>query len=345
MAATLAQIAQLANTHFSTVSLVLNGKQLHRVSSETRERIEKIAKDLGYRVNRHAQGLSHGKTRTIGLLLNQLTNPFFGSYVSILESKFESFGYHVSPFETRGENDREHELLSLYRQGVCDLVISLAHYKVNVDDEFKDQPVIVRINDYTGKVSDQCPLSHVAVDYRPAIMQMVSHLEASGFKRLGLVLNRGHEPFPGRLKESDYATLLREVLTRSSIQCDAMQQVVAVEREPLQAWFDAATALLTRDPKIDVLLVHTTDQIIPVVEAAKRMGRTIGRDLGIVAFDDPSMAEWFEGGITVIREPTMLVAEKLIELAKARLDHSPNRLAMRVEAELATRASTRKLAN
>jgi len=60
MAATLAQIATLANTHMSTVSLVLNGRQLHRVSPETRERIEKIAAELDYRPNRHAQGLAHG---------------------------------------------------------------------------------------------------------------------------------------------------------------------------------------------------------------------------------------------------------------------------------------------
>lgn len=342
MAATLAQIAQLANTHYSTVSLVLNGRQLHRVSAETRERIERIAKDLGYRVNRHAQGLSHGKTRTIGLLLNQLTNPFFGTYVSILETKFESFGYHVSPFETRADIDREHELLSLYREGVCDLVISLSHYKVTLDEEFKGQPIVVRINDYRGNVSKLCPLSHVVVEYGPAIRQMVSHLESAGYKRLGLVLHRGHEPFPPRDGESQYGLLLREVLTQSSIQCGAMQQMVAHEREPMQAWFDAATTLLLRDPAIDVLLVHTMDQIVPVIEAAKRLGRTIGKDLGIVTFDDPAMAEWIEGGITVIREPTLQIADKLVELAMARLDHSPRHLAMAVEAELVTRTSTRK---
>lgn len=341
MAATLAQIASLAKTHPSTVSLVLNGRQLHRVSRETRENIERIAQELNYRANRHAQGLARGKTRTIALLLNQLTNPFFGSLVSMLESAFEPIGLHVSPFETRADNERERELMSLYRQGVCDLIISLAHHTVLFDAEIVGQPVIVRINDFNGLVSDQCPLSHVVVDYRSAMRQLLPHLESTGFKRLGLVLHRNNEPFPPRRNESRYAVLLREMIGGSSIVCGPDQQVVAHEREPLQSWFDAATTLLTREPKVDVLLVHTMDQIVPVIEAAKRLGRTIGKDLGLVTFDDPAVSQWLEGGITVIREPMTQVADGLAALAIACLNGSTQRQSSRVEAELVPRASSR----
>lgn len=343
MAATLTQIASLAKTHPSTVSLVLNGRQLHRVSKETRENIERIARELNYRANRQAQGLARGKTRTIALLLNQLTNPFFGSLVSMLESAFESIGLHVSPFETRAENERERELMSLYRQGVCDLIISLAHHTVLFDQEIVGQPVIVRINDFNGLVSDQCPLSHVVVDYRSAMQRLLPHLESVGFKRLGLVLHRNNEPFPPRRSESRYAAMLREMLGGSSIVCGPDQQVVAHEHEPLQNWFDATTALLKREPKVDVLLVHTMDQIVPVIEAAKRLGRTIGKDLGLVTFDDPAVGEWLEGGITVIREPMTRVADGLAALAISRLNGSTQRQSSRVEAELVLRASSRSM--
>ena len=343
MAATLAQIASLANTHMSTVSLVLNGRQHHRVSKATREKIERIANELNYRVNRHAQGLVRGKTRTVALLLNQLTNPFFGAYVSMLETAFESIGMHVSPFETRADNGREHELTSLYRQGICDLVISLAHHTGLFDDEIVGQPIVVRINDYDGRASQQCPLSHVVVDYLPAMQQLLPHLQTAGFKRLGLLLHGNNAPYPQRKGESRQAKLLRELFVDSSIECGPPQQIAVHESNPLQDWFDAATGLLSRDPKIDVLLVHTMEQIVPVVEAAKRLGRNVGKDLGLVTFDDPPISQWLEGGITVIREPTEQVAAGLVQLATARLDGVLEQQSKRVVAELVRRASTRAM--
>lgn len=341
MAATLAQIAALAKTHKSTVSLVLNGRQHHRVSRETREKIERIAKELDYRVNRNAQSLIRGQTRTVALLLNQLTNPFFGQYVSLLETKFEAIGYHVSPFETRADIAREHELMSLYSQGVCDIIVSLAHYSYSFDDEMRDSPVVVRINDYVGNASSICPLTHVVVDYQPAMVQLMSHLKDSGFKRLGLVLHRNNEPFPPRQSESPYAALMRNLVGDGPLACGPQQQIAVHEREPLEAWFEATRTLLTRDPKIDVLLVHTMEQVVPVIEAATRMGRVIGKDLGLATFDGPPIAEWLSGGITVIHEPARQVADALSELVVARLNGVKERQTRRIEAELVMRATTR----
>jgi len=342
MAATLAQIATLANTHMSTVSLVLNGRQLHRVSPETRERIEKIAAELDYRPNRHAQGLAHGKTRTVALLLNQLTNAFFGQYVSLLESRFEDSGYHVSPFEIRSDPEREHQLMSLYNQGVCDIIVSLAHYSSKFDAELQKRPVVVLINDYAGDVSKNCPLSHVAIDYRSPMIALMRHLEASGYRRLGLILHRNNAPFPERKGESRYAKLLRGLVTESSLTCTEEQQITALEHDPLKEWFDATIALLTRDPQIDVLLVHTMDQVVPVIEAAKKVGRTVGKDLGLVTFDDPATAEWLQGGITVVREPTIQIADALAELTLDRLNGQTAKRHFTVQAELVTRASTNR---
>lgn len=343
MAVTLAQIASLAKTHPSTVSLVLNGRQLHRVSPETRERIERIASELNYRANRHAQGLAHGKTRTVAVLLNQLTNPFFGQYVSLLESRFSASGYHVSPFETKADLQRERQLMSLCDEGVCDIIVSLSHYSsASHDQKLVETPVVVRINDYLGTLSKACPLSHVAVDYRAAMKALMTHLEGCGYRRLGLVLHASNAPFPERKDESRYAKMLRLLLNQSTIRCTPEQQAVAHETDPLKAWFDAAITLLSRDPKIDALLVHTMDQVVPVIEAAKRLGRVVGKDLGLVTFDDPSVAEWLYGGITVIREPAAKVADALADLTLKKLNDVKQKGSVTLAAELVIRSSTQR---
>lgn len=341
MAVTLATIAELAQTHASTVSLVLNGRRHDRVSAETRMKIERIAAELGYRVNRRAQGLVRGSTRTIALILNHLSNPFFGKYVSVIESQVEGSGYHVMPFETRASDEREREMLSLHRQGLCDLVISLCHYRTEHDDAMAGDPIVVRMDGWDAGASARCPVPHVVVDYRAALRQLVSSLQKSGRKHLGLVLHQPNCAFAGGSELSAYGKALRAILDKSKLRAGADSQVVAHENEPLQVWHDRALQLLRQQPDIDALLVHTTEFIAPVIEAAKKVGRRIGTDVALAAFDDPPFAGWIEGGVTVLREPIECVGSLLARQALAVLKGKSAEARSTVDAELVERHSTR----
>ncbi len=341
MAVTLAKIAELAETHPSTVSLVLNGRRHDRVSVLTRQKIERIAAELGYRVNRHAQGLVRGSTRTIALLLNHLSNPFFGKYVSVIESEIEGSGYHILPFETRASDERELELLASHRQGLCDLVMSLCHYRTEHDDTIAGQPVVVRIDGWDSGASERCPVPHTVVDYRPALEQLVASLELSNRKYIGLVMHEPNPPYSRDPSPSAYARAVRAILDRSTLRAGADAQVVAHENDSLQVWHDRALSLLKSQPEIDALLVHTTEFVAPVIEAAKKLGRKVGKDLALAAFDDPPFASWIEGGVTVLREPIDQVAAALARQALAVLRNHVPPAPQVIEAELVERHSTR----
>lgn len=341
MPVTLAQIAARANAHPSTVSLVLNSRQYGRVSPETRDRIEAIANELGYRVNRHAQGLARGKTKTVAVLLNQLSNPFFGQYVSLIEAGIEPFGYHVMPFETRADVTRERELMTLPRQGICDLVVSLAHYSTKKEGHPKGESIIIRLADFSNQPRLRTPLPHVAIRYRPAMARLFEHLVETGRTRLGLVMHRNNEPFPRHDGESPFATCLRELLKESRLVCDESCQAVAHESDSLQVWHDAAYNLLSMDPKIDAFLVHSTEFIAPVIAAARKLGRSVGHDLALATFDDPPFAAWIEGGVTVVREPIPRVAEALAAQVVSVLSGKGTLPSKKFDAELVIRESTR----
>jgi LacI family transcriptional regulator len=341
MAVTLSKIARLADTHPSTVSLVLNGRRHDRVSVATREKIERIAMELGYRANRHAQGLARGSTKTIALILNHLSNPFFGKYVSVIESEIEGSGYHVVPFETRASDTRELELLSLHRQGLCDLVLSLSHYRTEHDDTIAGQPVVVRIDAWDSEASSRCAVPHTVVDYRPALERLISSLEQSGRKYLGLVMHEANAVYTAAGAPSAYARSLKGMLDRSGLRSGPKGQVVAHENDSLQVWHDRAYALMTSEPEIDALLVHTTEYVAPVIEAARKAGRRIGTDLALAAFDDPPFAGWINGGVTVLREPFEIVAKALACQALAVLRGQNPPPPQVIEAELVERHSTR----
>lgn len=342
MAVTLAQIAKLANTHPSTVSLVLNGRRHDRVSEETRLRIEKIANELGYRVNRHAQGLVRQSTRTVALLVNRISNPFYGQFVSSIDARFDGTGYHMIPFETQASTVRERELLSLHKQGVCDLVISLSHYVAEEDESLASQPVVLRKPLWTPHDALKCPVPHTLVDYRPALQKLINRLEQSGRRRMGLLMHGRNAPYPIDETSSGYARTLRGMIDASTtLQSGAPFQAVANENDDTQVWFERTRKLLKAQPEIDVLLVHTAAFIAPVIEAARQAGRTIGQDLALATFDDPSFAQWIEGGITVLREPIDVVADSLARQALAILHGKSRPATVTVEAQLIERRSTR----
>ncbi len=342
MSVTLAKIAKLTDTHPSTVSLVLNGRRHDRVSVATRERIERTAAELGYRVNRHAQGLVRGSTRTIALLLNHLSNPFFGKYVSVIESEVEKSGYHIMPFETRASDPRELELLSLQRQGLCDLVLSLCHYRNEQDAAIAGQPVVFRIDGWEPRASELCPVPHTVVDYRPALQKLINGLETSGRRFVGVVMHEANAIYlPDHSELSAYARSLRGKLDRSSMRSGPEAQVIAHENDDLQVWHDRTLKMLTEQPEIDTLLVHTTEYVAPVIEAARKAGRRVGADLALAAFDDPPFAAWMNGGITVLREPIEVVAQALARQALAVLKNQTPPPPQVIEADLIERHSTR----
>ena len=89
-------VAKAANVSVATISLVLSGKtQNGRVSAKTIQRVTEIAKQMDYRPNRLATSLKNGRTQTIGLLVADIANPFFGSLAYFIQDEMEKAGYAV----------------------------------------------------------------------------------------------------------------------------------------------------------------------------------------------------------------------------------------------------------
>lgn len=194
MSATLKDISQRAQTSPATVSLVLNGRHFNRVSPATREKIESIAKELGYVPRRAAQILATGKTQNIGVLLNDLSNPFFGLYASLIQQRLWANGYTSLPMETGASRDRERQLLDWLPQKSVDGIIALEGLWGGSEDYLNvDQaaPFVLR-----HQVDDQAHggYSHVSVNYETGVMQLALHLREMGWSNVGMLLQPQQMP-------------------------------------------------------------------------------------------------------------------------------------------------------
>ena len=134
---------------------------------------------------------------------------------------------------------------------------------------------------------------------------------------------------------------MRELLKESRLICNENCQAIAHESDSLQVCHDAAYNLLSRDPKIDALFVHSTEFIAPVIAAARKLGRSVGQDLALATRDDPPFAAWIEGGVTVVREPIPRVAEALAAQVVSVLSGAGTLPSKKFDAELVIRDSTR----
>ena len=119
---TLKDIAKLAGVSESTVSLVLNKRDI-RISTEKKEEILKIADDLKYRPNLLAKSLSSQKTFTIGLIIPDLSNPFFARLANHIEIILRSKGYLLFVANSNDELDMDKKLITRFQDYQVDALI------------------------------------------------------------------------------------------------------------------------------------------------------------------------------------------------------------------------------
>ena len=345
MAATLREISQRLKLSESTVSLVLNGKQFHRVAPKTRERIERAAREMDYAPSRSAQSLARGKTMAIGVIVNDLSNPFFGGYASLIERRLAEFGYHTVPAEKRGSLETEARILRWLPQRYLDGMIKLEYSDFGPLGEVYerlsgDLPVVVRAVDDDGGGPRECPFPSVAVDYSVGTLQLFTHLRQTGRQRLSMLLHRGQKPGEAGGK-SRHAEAIAAQLKTAGLSVPASRWFEEEEDAPLMRWYDLARRVLAQQPDTDALFVHNAAVVAPVLQAVADAGRRIGGDVAVATYDDPPSLQWMRPGVTVVREPMERVAEDLVDMLLARLlGRQRQSFSQTVPTELVIRGST-----
>ena len=343
MATTLRDIAARVGTSEATVSLVLNGRQYHRVSAAMRERIERVARELNYRPNRQAQLLAGGKTKTIALLVNRLLNQFFAEYLNAVESKLSERGFHAVPFETMSRPERAEDLLGMIDQRLCDGIVALEY--TGDPEKRRDRsavfPLVVRVEEFGHRVEPSAGAGSVFVDYEPATRNLFETFRNIGATRIGLLTDTRHDLSLPEAERSARASSQHAMLTELGLY-DAPSQCVSLSQESdLSEWAHAAERLFSREPSIDCLLIHNATVTPAVLYQLSKLGRRVGGDIAVATYDDPISARWLGEGLTVVREPIQVVADSLVRTVLDRIDGKTTSDGTRHEAELVVRGSSR----
>ncbi len=329
---TISDVAKAAKTGKTSVSRYLNGEQ-NLLSEDLRLRIEHAIAALDYRPSLMAQGLKRGRTRLIGLIIADITNPYSVNVLSGIEAACREKGFTPLVCNTNNELDREQHYLDLLRSyQVEGIVVNAVGMREDALNRLQQSALPMVLID--RKIPDfACDV--VGLDNTQAATTATEHLIQQGFEALlflseplGTVNTRRERlsafratlaRYPGVVAES------AETVLHEAAQIDnTLRQFHARHRGMRKAVISANGALT-----------------LQVARSLKRIGLHWGSDIGLLGFDELEWAELAGVGITTLKQPTWQIGYAAVEQVVRRIDGSDNTVREQLfSGELIVRGST-----
>ncbi|MBE1276719.1 Mal regulon transcriptional regulator MalI [Enterovibrio baiacu] len=310
---TITEVAEHAGVSVTTVSMVLGNKG--RISPDTIEKVNNAVAALGYVKNRSAANLRSNSSEIIGLILKDISDPYYAQVAAGLCEETEKQGYMVFLAQS-GESDEKFEqcMLTMARQGVGGIAFcpNNENQHVNADTLKAHKLPMVCIS----RASLNQQIDYVGPDNASAAKMATEHLINQGHRRIAYVGGKSSSLCRAERVGGYCSTLMQFGLPLKPewvIECDAGQAPAA----------DAVQALLATHPQITAVLCHYSSTAVGAVQGIARVGRSVGEDifigkqLSIVGFDAVQDAELTEPPITFVnsdaKEIGRQAAKRLIE--------------------------------
>lgn len=292
MKITIKDIAERANVSISTVSRVLNNKE--DVNDNTRKKIKKIIDDLGYNPSGIARGLALKKTNTIGLIIPNITNPFFPEVAKGVESRAEELGYSVILYDTDNNLNKERKALDLMKKNQVDgIVLSFNSSNKNlINKSFDEKLPIVQIDRKIKNI--KCPSVLIDNFY-------------SGYIAAKYLINRGHSKIAhitGRKDIINSVERLRgykKAFEESNLKFN--NNYIINGEQTIKSGYHKMNELLSMKQIPTAVFVANDLMAIGAYEAIFDKGMNIPEDISIIGHDDINMASIIRPKLTTVRQP------------------------------------------
>jgi len=267
-------VARHCGVSRATVSLVLNDSPL--VAAKTRDRVRQAMRELGYVYNRAAAALRTQHSDAIGVVLTNITNPYFAEFATGVQDILTSSGT-VPLLAVSGEDrDLQHRLVtSLVERNVDGIVLIPAHGTAPNDlPELLGTPLVLMARRLNGMDVD-----YVGAQNRDGGYAAAEHLYSHGCRRIAFIGG-----FTDSSARDERASGVAEFLSDHGLTLSSELSVVC---EPARSQAREVTLrLLTTNPQVDGIVCFSDVVAFGVLDAIADRGRTVGSDVRVIGFDD-----------------------------------------------------------
>ena len=322
-------IASKVGAAASTVSFVLNGKATEmRISERLARNIKETAEDMGYQPNQIAVSLRTGKSKILGLIVENISNSFFASLARTIEDEAELFGYRVVYCSTENEVRKSTDLIKMLSQRQVDgYLITPSHgMEHDIQSLLRHKKPLVLMDRYLPGIDTP----HVLVNNYAGIIKGMRHLVRKGYKKIVFVTvdlpqvqmykrEEAYLSFEGHHGvEANKSLILR--LKYNYDQQEAIRLI---------------SNFIKKNKGLDAIFFATNYLGITGLESIKQLGLRIPEDLGVICFDDHDIFRLYPPGITSIEQPTEQIAKVSVHLLMQQLGKYKHRF-KKTQIELAT---------
>ncbi|AAM23502.1 LacI family transcriptional regulator [Caldanaerobacter subterraneus subsp. tengcongensis MB4] len=313
MAVTIKDIARLANVSVTTVSRVINNKP-EGVSEETRQKILKLVKELGYQPNAIARGLVTKKTKTIGLIIPDISNPFFPDIARGVEDSAHIYGYNVFLCNTDDNLEKESEYIRALKEKYVDGIIftssSIPKHEHIIELVESGIPVVIM-----DRRVDSENIYGVFLDNYEGGYIATKHLIDLGHEKIGCITGPLYTKSAKERLEG-----YKKALLDSGIKID--EKLIFEGDYKINGGIIGAERLLKDNKDMSAIFACNDLMAYGAYKTIRSFGYKIPDDISVVGFDDIQLSQILEPQLSTIKQPAydmgLTAARMLIKLIEGK---------------------------
>ncbi|WP_338540723.1 LacI family DNA-binding transcriptional regulator [Paenibacillus tundrae] len=304
--ATIHDVALRAGVSVTTVSRVLNNRGY--ISQKTRDKVYQTMSELNYRPNEIARSLLRKQSNVIGLIIPDVSHPFFGEMANYIEYHAYQHGFKIMLCNSHMEPSKEREYVEMLKGNRVDGIIMGSH-TLEVDEYMNLHSPIVTFDRQIGT-----DIPFISSDNYQGGVMAAELLLAKGRRKVAHICgNLGLQMLSNR-RTAGFVDKLEAHGIKPIATHETNLNVFSQEQ-----YTELVEQLLVEHPEVDGLFV-TSDLI--AIHALKQMiarGRKVPEDISIIGYDDIRAASYVLPGITTIRQPVERMAELAVELIRRQI--------------------------
>jgi len=301
-------IAQELNTSITTVSFVINGKSAEMgISPATEKKVRDLIKKRGFNPNSAARMLRTGKSKTIGLIVEDIGNYFFGNIAKIIEVEANKNGYSVFFSSTENNDDTARQLINKMRNSSVDGYIITATQGIREEIlKLKKENVPFVLID---RLIPDVETNYVILDNYAGSYNLTRHLIDNGYRKIGFI-----SIFSEMSMMTEREKGFQQAMTDAKLPVPTKSTLKVNFSDNEEKIIKAITKYVKANPQLDALFFATNYLGVMGIEALQKCKLKIPTDIAVVSFDDNDLFRLLSPSITVAAQPIREIATQSIEL-------------------------------
>ena len=308
-------IATNLNISKTTVSFILNGKAKEkRISDKLVEKVLNKVEELGYQPNQFAKGLRTGKTNIIGLMVEDISNPFYASIAKEIEDKAYKNNYKIIYCSTENDKNRAREFLSMFTNlGVDGCIIAPT---MGIENDIKKLIDIGMNVVLFDRKFQNVSTDVVMVNNKEGIYNAVEHLIKHDYKNIAMIALALDKP-----EREDRIIGYKEAMSNYELEPHVFPLPF---KSNFQDYVKDIRKILEKGKGFDAIIFGTNYLGISGLESISDLGLKMPDDLAVVCFDDHALFRIHKPDITVVDQPIEEIAQTIINTLLKRLQKDGN---------------------